>query len=54
MKKNLEYKMSSKLYHSLLKGRNAAEKKRPPQEYLCNVVNENFGLKGKVTRVIIG
>lgn len=47
-----EYKMSETMKKELLKVRKGADKKADKQNYLCKVVNEEFGLLHPVTRVI--
>lgn len=46
-----EYNMSSTMAKALLKERKDREKKMPPQEYLVQVVNEQFGLMYPVIKV---
>lgn len=55
MKNNqaLEYRMSKKMFDSLLAGRNEEEKKQNPYTYVAGIVNEQFGLKGTVTRISV-
>lgn len=53
MKNNtFEYKMSPVLVNTYLKMRKGKEKTGDIQEYLCRVVNEEFGLKGICTKVL--
>ena len=40
-----EYNMSAVLAKEILKNRKGEDKKLRPQQYLCKVVNETFGLK---------
>lgn len=49
----IEYKMPEKMAQELLKGRKGEETKMRPNDYLCKVVNENFGLKGHCVKVIM-
>ena len=49
-----DYKMSKALADSYLKGRKGDDRKKHPQEFLCEMVNEQFGLKGNCVNVIIG
>lgn len=51
-KGEFEYKMSKELGNSLLKDRKGADKNKHPQEYLCQIVNEQFGIKGTCTKVL--
>ena len=46
-----EYNMSKEMAMELLKNRKGDEKKKDNQEYLINVVNEQFGLRLPVTKV---
>ena len=48
----IEYKMPEKMARELLKARKGEEAKMRPNDYLCKVVNENFGLKGCCVKVI--
>lgn len=48
----IEYKMPEAMARELLKNRKGDETKMRPNEFLCKVVNENFGLKGHCVNVI--
>ena len=48
----IEYKMPEKMAIELLKNRKGDEAKMRPNDFLCMVVNENFGLKGHCVNVI--
>ena len=48
----VEYKMPEAMARELLKNRKGDETKMRPNEFLCKVVNENFGLKGHCVNVI--
>ena len=49
-----EYKMTKTMADALLKERKGSEElKMHPQAYLCQVVNEQFGVKGTCIHVII-
>lgn len=47
----IEYKMPNALAVSILKSRKGTDQNMNPQEYLCKVVNEEFGLKGECVKV---
>lgn len=47
------YKMTQRMFDSLLEGRTEEEKKKNPYVYVMQVINEQFGLKGKVTHIHI-
>ena len=51
-KGNFEYKMSKEMANAYLNARKGEEKKKHPQEYLCQIVNNEFGIKGTCTRVL--
>lgn len=52
--KTLEYQMSKELFDTLLKTRKSeAQKKMNPYTYVMGIINEEYGLKGTVTRVSI-
>ena len=48
----VEYKMPEKMVKAYLDSRKDSEKKRPIQEFLVNIVNQEFGLKGQCVKVI--
>jgi hypothetical protein len=48
----IEYKMPAAMAKEYLKNRKGADAKMSPNDYLCKVVNEGFGLKGYCVRVI--
>ena len=48
----IEYKMPEAMAKAYLNGRTVEEKKMRPNDFLCKIVNEEFGLKGYCTRVI--
>ena len=48
----IEYKMSEQMARELLKNRKGDETKMKPNDFLCKVVNENFGLKDLCVNVI--
>jgi hypothetical protein len=49
---DIEYKMSKLMASELLKTRKGAEQNMRPQQFLCKIVNEQFGVKGNCVRVI--
>ena len=48
-----EYKMPEAMANAYLNARKGDEKKKHPQAFLCDLVNEEFGVKGECTRVVI-
>lgn len=48
----IEYEMSKEMAKQILATRKGAEQNMLPQKFLCQVVNEEFGLKGNCTRVL--
>ena len=48
----IEYKIPEQMARELLKNRKGDETKMRPNDFLCMVVNENFGLKGHCVKVI--
>ena len=48
----IEYKMPEKMAQELLKNRKGDEAKMRPNDFLCMVVNENFGLLYNCVNVI--
>ena len=51
-KGNFEYKMTKEMANAYLNARKGEEKKKHPQEYLCQIVNNEFGIKGNCARVL--
>lgn len=49
----LEYRMSKKMFNSILSERSEAEKKLNPKDYVAGIVNEQFSLKGTVTSISV-
>lgn len=47
-----EYKMTKDMADAYLKARKGDDKKKNPQDYLCQIVNEEFGAKGTCVRVL--
>ena len=48
----IEFKMPEAMAQAYLETRNKNEKNKNPKEFLINVVNEEFGLKGRCVNVI--
>lgn len=48
----IEYKMPEKMAKEYLKARKGEDSRLTPKEYLCKIVNEEFGLMGYCTNVI--
>ena len=49
---DVEYKMTKEMADFLLTTRKGEDKKKHPQEYLCDVVNSQYGLKDRCVRVL--
>ena len=49
----IDYKMPKAMAQELLKARKGSEMKMQPNDYLCKIVNENFGLMYNCVRVIV-
>ena len=49
---NFEYKMTTRLYEEYLKGRKGKNKNLDPQTYLCQIINEEYGIKGTCVKVL--
>lgn len=48
----IEYQMTKRMFNSILDGK-GEEIKNNPYAYVLNIVNEQFGLRGKVERILI-
>ena len=51
-KDTFEYKMTARLCDEYLKSRKGEDKRLPPQEFLCKVVNQEYGIKGTCVKVL--
>lgn len=51
--KPIEYQMTKKMFKAMLEGRTEVEKKMNPYDYVMGVINDDFGLRGKVTQLFI-
>lgn len=49
----IEYIMSKEMADYYIKQRKGEDKKANIQQYLCKIVNTEFGLKGECTKVTI-
>ena len=49
---DVEYEMTKEMAKQILATRKGAEQNMPPQKFLCQVVNEEFGIKGNCVRVL--
>ena len=46
-----QYEMSKEMAKQILATRKGTEQNMQPQEFLCQVVNEEFGIKGHCVKV---
>ncbi len=49
----IEYQMSKEMFNAFLAERSESEKKLNPYQYVMDIINKDFGLKGKVTHIFI-
>ncbi len=49
----IEYQMTKRMFNTILEKRSEIEKKENPYSYVMKVINEEFGLRGKVTSIFI-
>jgi signal recognition particle GTPase len=49
---DVEYEMSKEMAKQILATRKGTDQNMHPQEFLCKVVNEEFGIKGNCVRVL--
>lgn len=49
---NIEYKMTPEMAEAYLKSRKGEDKKKHPQDFLCDLVNNEFHVKGNCIRVL--
>ena len=53
VKGDFEYKMPKAMADAYLKARKGEDKKKQPDEYLREIVDIDFRIKGKCSRVIV-
>lgn len=51
-KGDVEYKMTKEMANFYLMNRKGIDKNKPSQEYLCEIVNNDFNIKGNCIRVL--
>lgn len=51
--KGMEYQMTKQMFDNLLKTRSEIEKKLNPYDFVMQVVNREFGVKGTVTHITV-
>ena len=51
--KPIEYSMTKKMFNSILETRSDSDKNNNPYEYVMKVLNEEYGLRGTVSKVIV-
>lgn len=49
----IEYQITKKAFDSILETRAEAEKKLNPYQYVMDVINTEYGLRGTVTHIAI-
>ena len=49
---DIEYEMNKEMAKQILATRKGVDQNVLPQEFLCRVVNEEFGIKGNCVRVL--
>ena len=49
--KELEYRMSQKMFNEILSNRTEEEKKMNPYSFVADVINSQYGLRGKVVKI---
>ncbi len=51
--KAIDYQMTKKQFDCILSTRKDDEAKKNPYQYVINILNENYGLRGTVTHLVI-
>ena len=49
----IEYKMSKRMFNAILGFRTEDEEKLNPYVFVTKYINDNFGLKGTVAKIIV-
>ena len=52
-KGDIEYNMTKAMADAYLTARKGDDKKKHSQDYLCDIVNTEFGIKGRCTKVTV-
>lgn len=51
--KEVQYKMTRAMFNSIANTRQGEDKRKPAHKYVTAYVNEVYGVKGKVTKIIV-
>ena len=51
--RKFEYQMDRAMFNDLISNRKGENKKKNPHKYVIDVINEQFGILGVCTKVII-
>lgn len=51
--KAIEYQITKKAFNAILETRNEIEKKMNPYDYVMNIINTEYGLRGTVKHLSI-
>lgn len=51
--KAIDYQMSKKQFDGILSTRRDNEAKKNPYQYIMDIINESYGLRGTVTHLVI-
>lgn len=51
--KSIEYQITKKQFDGILSTRNDEEVKSNPYQYVINIINKTYGLRGTVTHLVI-
>lgn len=51
--KAIDYQMSKKQFDGILSTRRDSEAKKNPYQYVMDIINESYGLRGTVTHLVI-
>lgn len=51
--KAIDYQMSKKQFDGILSTRRDNEAKKNPYQYVMDIINESYGLRGTVTHLVI-
>ena len=51
--KEVQYKMTKAMFNSIANTRQGDDKRKPANEYVISYVNQVYGVKGRVTEIIV-
>ena len=51
--KTIEYQMEKEMFNAIIRDRKGADKKINPHKYVIDMINNEYGLLGTVSKIIL-